>query len=288
MKHRGRFVFDILHLFLAATLVAACEQIVDPALPTDAIAFTPPPLYTRWWAMTESCSGKNGSLSSVKWDVVPNTSDFLLNGETVSGYWTEGSNSIVVAAGVRLDGAVVRHEMLHALTRTSGHSRADFLERCGGVVSCTSQCVTDAGTVPTIDPALPVVSPDSLDVTVELAPAQPSLAVDSGAFTMIISVHNPANHSIVAALPQLTGGTSAVYSFDIKSTFAPGGRFQGVRSIADPSVIVFAAGETKHQYFDFIIGNITSGRTITPGLYDFSGAYGSHKVTLPMVTIPSP
>ena len=214
--------------------------------------------------------------------------DFQLNGETVSGYWTEGSNSIVVAAGVRLDGAVVRHEMLHALTRTSGHSRADFLERCGGVVSCTSQCVTDAGTVPTIDPALPVVSPDSLDVTVELAPALPSLAVDSGAFTMIISVHNPANHSIVAALPQLTGGVSTAYTFDIKNPFGLGSRLQGARSIVDPSVTVFSAGETKHQYFDFTIGKITSGSTITPGLYDFSGAYGSHKITLPSVTIASP
>ena len=288
VKHSHRIFFDIAHLLTAATLLAACERIVDPALPADAVPFTPPSVYTRWWAMTESCSSRSGSLSSVKWLVVPNTSDFQLNGETVSGYWTQGSNSIVIAAGVRLDGDVVRHEMLHALARTSGHSRADFLDRCGGVVSCTSQCVADAGTVPTIDPGLPVVSPDSLDVTVELVPTLPSLAIDSGAFTMILSVHNPANHSIVASLPQLTGGISTAFTFDIRSPIGFGNRLQGVRNFVDPSVTVFGAGETKHQYFDFTIGRITSGRTIVPGTYDFLGAYGSHQAALRSITIASP
>jgi hypothetical protein len=270
---------------MAVTLFAACERIVDPALPGDALAFTPPSVYTRWWTMTESCSGKQGSLQAITWDVVPNVSDFQLNGETVSAYWTEGSNSIVIAAGVQRDGEVVRHEMLHALTRTSGHSRTYFLDRCGGIVSCTSQCVKDGGAIPTIDPALPVVSPDSLSVTVELDPALPSLAIDSGAFTMIVSVHNPANHSIVAALPQLTGGVSTAYSFAIRNPSGVGSVLTGVRSFVDPSVLVFGAGETKHQYFDFTIGAITSGRQLAPGLYDMSGAYGSHKVTLPSVTI---
>jgi hypothetical protein len=272
---------------MGAALLAGCERIVDPALPTDAVAFTPPPVYTRWWAMTEACSGLSGSLASVKWDVVENTSDFQLNGETVSGYWTAGSNTIVIAAGVRLDGSVVRHEMLHALVRVSGHPRAYFLEHCGGVVSCTNQCVADGGTVPKIDHSLPVVSPDSLDVTVELVPASPSPAIDSGAFTMIVSVHNGANHGIIANLPQLTGGVSTAYTYAIKSPGLPGNILVGFRSIVDPSVVVFGAGETKHQYFDFNIGHFTSGRTLTPGLYDIFGSYGSHSVTLSSVMIPS-
>jgi len=205
VKPRRRIFFDIAHLVAAAALLAGCERIVDPALPSDAVPFVPPPVYARWWSETESCSGLSGSFASVKWDVVPSVAAFQLNGETVSGYWTEGSNSIVLAAGSRLDGQVVRHEMLHALNRVSGHPRADFLERCGGIVSCTTQCIADGGSVPVINPALPVISPDSLDVKVELVPVAPGLAIDSGAFTMIISVHNPANHSIAASLPQLTG-----------------------------------------------------------------------------------
>lgn len=273
---------------MGATLLAACERIVDPALPVDAVAFTPPPVYARWWAMTEACSGRTGSLSNITWDVVPGISDFQLAGRTVSGYWTQGSNSIVIAGAVRLDGAVVRHEMLHALTRTSGHSRADFLDRCGGVVSCTSECVADGGPAPLIDATLPVVSPDSLDVTVDLAPAVPSLTIDSGAFTFIVSVHNQRNYPIVAALPQITGGISTAYSFDIRTPFGVGNRLVGVRNFVDPSVTLFAAGETKHQYFDFTIGKIMSGRTIVPGTFNFTGAYGTNKATLPSVTIASP
>jgi hypothetical protein len=287
VKHTRRIFFDITQLAMAATLLAACERLVDPALPSDAVAFNPPPVYTRWWAMTEACAGHSGSLASVKWDVVPNTSDFQLNGETVSGYWTEGSNSIVLAAGVRLDGSVVRHEMLHALTRTSGHPRVDFLEHCGGVVSCTSQCVSDGGPIPAVDPSLPLISPDSLSVTVELVPALPSLLIDSGAFTVIVSVRNPANRSILAALPQLTGGVSTVFTVAIRNPFGIGNTLVDVRSLVDPSVTVFSAGETKHQYFDFTIGTLTSGRTITPGIYDIVGSYGSNSVKLPSVTIAS-
>jgi hypothetical protein len=200
VKHR---LVDIVHLLMAASLLAACERIVDPALPSDAVTFNPPPEYTRWWAMTESCSGRSGSLASVKWDFVPGTDLLKLNGATVTSYWTAASNSIVLAEGVRLDGSIVRHEMLHALTRASGHPRADFLERCGGVVNCSTQCIADGGAVPKIDFTDPVVTADSLEVGITLVPSVPSLAIDSGSFTMILSVHNPANHAVVAAVPEV-------------------------------------------------------------------------------------
>ncbi|MGH9420040.1 MAG: hypothetical protein ACRD3J_08710 [Thermoanaerobaculia bacterium] len=283
MKRR---LVDIVHLLLAATALAACEHIVDPALPSDAVAFAPPPVYTRWWAETEACSGQTGSLTGITWDVVPNTSDFQLNGETVSGYWTEASNSIVLAAAVRLDGQVVRHEMLHALTRSPGHPRVDFLEHCGGIVSCTSQCLT-GGPYPTVDNSLPVVSPDSLVVNISLVPDAPSPAIDSGAFTVVVSVHNPFNRSIIAALPQVTGGGSTVYSLEIKIPSGPGKVATVTRSILDPSVFVFTAGETKYQYFDFFISNAIGGGVLSPGVYDFIGSYGSHSTTLPQVSIQS-
>jgi len=76
-----------------------------------------------------------------------------------------------------------------------------------------------------------------------------------------------------------------VYAFTIRNPFGPGKVLTGARNIIDPSVLVFGAGETKHQYFDFFVGALTGDQTLSPGLYDFSGAYGSHNVTLPTVTI---
>ena len=59
-----------------------------------------------------------------------------MSGREVGGYWTPGSNSIVLAGNGVLEGSFVRHEMLHALTRApKGHKREDFLDKCGGVVS---------------------------------------------------------------------------------------------------------------------------------------------------------
>jgi hypothetical protein len=268
---------------MAATLVAACEHIVDPALPTDAVPFTPPSVYTRWWAMTQSCSGRSGSLSSVKWNVVPNTADFQLNGETVTSYWTEASNSIVIASAKRLDGSIVRHEMLHALTRAPGHSRIDFLELCGGIVTCTSRCVADGGPIPAIDPALPHISPDSLDVNIQLVPAQPSMGIDSGAFTLVVSVHNHATNGVVVDF----GGGRFGYSYDIGSRFTGGNTLTGTAYLPDPSSIVFAPGETKYQYFDFTVGLITSGRSLGPGTYDITAGFGNHRPTLTPVSISS-
>src|SRR5687767_13898568 len=55
----------------AAVGLAACSSLVDPDLPVNARQFTPPPVYARWWAMTQACSGLSGDLASVSWYVVP-------------------------------------------------------------------------------------------------------------------------------------------------------------------------------------------------------------------------
>jgi len=260
-------------------------MIVDPAFPPTSVAFTPPPVYARWWDMTQSCSGITGSLAAVSWLVVPGTSDFQFKGQTVSGYWTAGSNSIVIADSVQLDGSVVRHEMLHALIKGSGHPRSDFLQKCAGVVSCTSQCVSDAGPPPKIDASIPTVSPDSLELSLQFVPDQPRASIDGGIFTLIVSVRNPASHPVTASLLTPSGVVLPPYSFEIKAAFIPGVKTQGQLNLTDASVSTFGPGETKHQYFDFVIGSVVKNRTVTVGVYRITGFYGSHQVTLNPVTI---
>jgi len=278
-----------IQLIAVAVFATACEHhIVDPALPSTAIAFVPPPVYAKWWATTESCSGVTGSLASVTWYVVPGVSEFQLKRETVSGYWTEASNTIVIADSSQFDGSVVRHEMLHALIRTSGHPRSAFLERCAGVVSCTSQCVADAGPAPKLSVTPPTVPADSLEIGLQLSPDPPSVGIDGGVFSLIVSVRNPTDHPVVASLTGSGGVVSAPFSYEIRAAFSPGVKIQGALNLSDPSITRFAAGETKRQYFDFVIGNVVKNRTVTNGVYRISGSYGGHSAFIAAVTIGPP
>lgn len=273
-------------LVMAAAFATACERIVDPAFPPTATQFVPPSVYDRWWTMTESCSRASAPLAKISWYVVPGVSDFQFKGQTVSGYWTGGSNSIVLADSSQLDGSVVRHEMLHALVRTSGHPRSEFLQKCAGMVSCTSQCVADAGAAPTIDASVPTVPSDSIEVSLQLVPDQPSMAIDGGVFSLVVSARNPASHPVSVLLVNFGSGPQS-FAFQIRA-FTPGLRIDGALNLSDPSVATFAAGETKRQYFDFVIGSVVKSRTVSPGIYRITGSYGSRSSVLVPVTIASP
>lgn len=269
-----------MQLITAVAFATACDRIVDPELPTAATVFVPPPVYQKWWAMVETCSGVTRPLEDVTWFLVPLVSVFPLNNEFVSGYWTQRSNRVVLAGALRLDGSVVRHEMLHALIQMSGHPRSYFLGKCAGVVSCTSKCVSDAGPFPSASFEAPLVVADSIDVSVALIPGTPTVAVDSGVFSMVITAHNRASHPVTVALT-----TVNPFSFEISLSFYPGSRIVGGLIRDDPSVTTFAADETKKQYFDFVIGNAFENRTVARGVYRITGSYGSHSAILSLVTI---
>ena len=70
----------------------------------------------------------------------------------------EQAGALTVLAGTdTIEGSVVRHEMLHALVRAKGHPRAQFLQRCGGIVACGPDCVHDAGPAAAPAAGTPVV-----------------------------------------------------------------------------------------------------------------------------------
>ncbi len=269
----------------AVVALVACRNLVDPELPSNAEEFTPPSVYSRWWAMTEACSGLSGDLSSVSWFVVPGVSTIVLEGQPVEGYWSLPGNRIVMAGAGKLSGGLVRHEMLHALRKARGHPRAKFLEDCSGVVACTEACIRDAGPPPPLDPAAIQVGPESLEVQVDVEPATPTRAVHDGFFTLIVSVRNPRTYPVVVLLPpQPIGGAPTSFSFDWigQSTVMSGHEFA-----LDPGVSVFVVGETKRQVFDFKIGNDLASRALPPGTYVLRGGYGGHLEThSPVVLLP--
>ena len=219
--------------------------------------------------MTESCSGFAGSLEAVSWYKTPETLSNPSDGQPISGYWSAGSNRIVLAGAASLDGAAVRHEMLHALLREKGHARGQYLGACAGVVSCQNQCIKDAGPAPTRNSIH--VPGASIEVSVEVAPANPRPSVDGGFFTVTVNARNPAAHPVfVTTTLGGPGQPSGTFFFHVHGP--PGGRAD-IEPVVDASQSNFAAGETKRHVFDFVIGGGPDPRTLPPGTYTVEGAY---------------
>jgi len=250
-----------------------CDRIVDPPLPGDAEQFEPPPVFSTWWAMTEACSGRTGSLDAVTWY---QTSEDLVDPHThdaVAGYWTSGSNRIVLRATVMLDGAIVRHEMLHSLLNGGGHPRDEFLGKCGGTVQCVGTCVNDAGVYPEAPETPVLVRADAFDITLDVEPATPSREIDGGFFSITVTARNTTAHWASAAPIAPDVGPNVTFGYNVSGANGGG---SGHETAFDPSQRIFAPGETKKHVFDFRIGDDAFGKQLPPGEYSLSAGFSDH------------
>jgi hypothetical protein len=223
--------------------------------------------------MVEGCSGQTGQLSGVRWFASPSGTQLTVHGAEVDAYWDSGSNTIVVNDAVKLTGSLIRHEMLHSITRSPAHLRSAFLERCGGVVVCIDSCITDAGPLTPPDASVPRVPPDSVEIFSSVHPPTPTSADTDGFFTLTVSARNPMNHPIVVLLPP-SGDAGPSLSFSYK-IIGDGGEIEYNVRAWDPEVTYFAAGETKREVFDMVVRPIDDMPfAILPGTYQILGAYG--------------
>jgi hypothetical protein len=271
-------------VLLFATALAACESMA-PRLPPGAQRFTPPSIYQQWWALTEQCSGRSGNFADVRWYRVPGAIDIPLgDGTMVNGLWKPDGNEIVLAGESELAGDLVRHEMLHALLRTPGHDRSEFVGRCGGTVACIGPCLTDGGPPPP-DPAAVAVAPSTLEIEVEVVPNAPGASVNDGMFMMIITARNPARTPVIVQLPPSgDAGPSVTYEYRVtQSSFSTE---SNVREDA-PEETRFAPLEEKRFIFDFHVGS-DNGYVVPPGTYRFGGAYGDAWAPNPPTVTISP
>lgn len=274
-RARGRSTSRWVVTIVGATWVlGACARLTDPPLPSSARALAVPSVYPRWWSMTEACSGLTGALDAVSWYVVPDELG-LQRDEGTRGYWSMASNRIVLVAQDTLDGGGVRHEMLHALIRTGGHPRAQFLERCAGTVDCEAACIADAGPAPATDPQAARVAPDSVAVTTEILLAPPTGSSGDGVVTIAIRVHNRAAHAVIVTLPP-AGSSGERLGFEYQVWSSSSGGVQSGVNVLDSSSWTFAAGETKQQLFDFASEGNFSAHELPPGQYTVRGAYGGN------------
>ena len=233
--------------------------------------------------MTESCSGLTGSLADVTWYQVPGSDFVESNGRDVGAYWAPASNSIVLAGNGVLEGGFVRHEMLHALIKArSGHPREQFLEKCGGIVSCISACIEDAGAFPTPDSTTALVSPDVLEVSTSLIPNLPLQSIDDGLFTLVVTAKNTGQIPVFVLLEQPWNRT---FTYNL---FGPQGSLGQSEILLDPGFRYFKPGESKRHYFDLRIGPSVMGtRAVPPGPYTVIASYDRKQVRLENVQIGS-
>jgi hypothetical protein len=267
-------------------LFSACT-VTAPQLPPGAERFEPPAIYAQWWALTEQCSGRSGNLADVTWYRVRAGNEIPLgDGSWVNGTWEAAGNRIVLAGDSQRFGNFVRHEMLHALLRTGGHPRTEFIARCGGTVACAKRCVTDGGAAPRPEPAALLVTPAALQIGVDVTPGAPSLMVNDGNFMMVITARNTVPNSVIVQLPP-SGDAGPSSSFSYRIVGISGTSGYDVRADV-PETTRFGPHEVKQFIFDFHIGPGDTRYDLRPGTYRFEGSYGSVWAPNPPTVIVAP
>ena len=108
-------------------LLAACS---GPLAPRNAVPFTPPSWYRALYEHDQACSGGKREWAELSWYWVPGTS-FSYDGSQDAGLTDGRAGRIYLSQDYLSNPLVIRHEMLHALLRsTPGHPHEFFYVRC--------------------------------------------------------------------------------------------------------------------------------------------------------------
>jgi hypothetical protein len=255
--------------FISVCGLVACSLITG-SLPAGTEPFVPPAVYTRWWVMTEACSGRSGDLGAVHWYRVPG-SQFVDDGRVAAGAWNQSGNRILLAQKSLEQGPLVRHEMLHALLQSGRHPRSQFLGACASLVVCQGICLKDAGPWEAPRQDFVVLPPESLDVA-SRADLLPRESDGQRWFTLEVTVRNSRASAVVVAAPG-DAVTPPTFGYDL---LGPSGGTSGNEIATDSSTLFFQPLEAKQWLFEFRVTSDPSDYHVTPGMYLVRGAYARH------------
>jgi hypothetical protein len=131
---------------LVVLVMLTCGSCLQPLPPrpliVTAVPIAPFPMWRRWWALTELCSGRTGNFDAVRWYYVPGWA-FMSpvtrydsvgsprrdSTEVVGVSVRDGRTSIYLAESQLMSRGTVMHEMLHALGEDR-HSMRVFVTQC--------------------------------------------------------------------------------------------------------------------------------------------------------------
>lgn len=264
----------------------ACRDVAAP-LPVSAVRFTPPPVYARWWAITEGCSGRTGDFAAYSWYVVPGHSVPDGRVRNVAAYADVVGRRMVFAASWRDDGGTVRHEMLHALlgpAYASGdlahqHPPAYFQGRCAGVVDCPEIGCGDAGPAPVTAPAnAPTLPLSAVDIRVDLLSNPVSRTGADNFVSLIVRVTNPSTGPVwvpLEATPDLRPPYVHWYGFRIvpagqRVPIADLTRTDSAGMVTSDSIrrVPFAARQTREWVIDMPASVYPAGDYLAVGFFN--------------------
>lgn len=250
---------------IVPVFLAACgAEPDDVPLPRGARAFAPPPVYVRWLAEVRRCSDAPTGAADVRWYEVDGDY-FEMNGRMVFTHYDPRANRVVIASAMRFDGSAIRHEMLHAVTRSSTHSRSLFLGTCAHLVTCPEDCLADAGPPPR-EPAGAIRVPlAEMPVTLDVTPAALSRWSADDFLIATIVVRNTRAVPVVVQTPTPWGGPDSrgfgyAASTDERSEWWD-------EPMRRSSVLRFAPGETKRWQIDLRAANFPDGALRVRGHY---------------------
>ena len=268
MGARARDRFAVLLIALAA-----CTMPTEPRFPDDATPLDPQPQFALWWRMTQACSGLRGDLSAVRWYVQPNVETLHIPGDDdgrYAGYWWAIGNRILLTERAVTDGWLVRHEMLHALIGLAGHPRGEFVDRCGGIVACSGECLRETGPDP--QPAVDAVEidPTELDVTVSVVPSPTfGLYENGGWFAYVVTATNPRPEAVWVRVQRPRPDARGAATFG----FVEGPAVWSYAWTAEPR-IGFAPRQTKRYTYDRA-ATVGSGYAYKAGTHEVRGFFNS-------------
>jgi hypothetical protein len=120
---------------MGVTVLLACSAPTEVALPVDAVPFTPPAWYRSVYASLEACSGLTGDFARVQWFRMRGTQVPEGDGGDYAAALTYPStHRIIIADFYAADTIVVKHELMHELSRTPAHPSRWFDGRCGDLM----------------------------------------------------------------------------------------------------------------------------------------------------------
>ena len=263
-----------MRFFVGATVIclggAACGLEVTSDFPPTAVQFAAPQMFRAWWQIVEGCSAKRRPFDAVSWYQV-RPGELTIRGATAAGAWFVDGNRIVLTDWALRAGALVRHEMLHALLETGGHPGEFFQGKCGDEVACGREC----GAQQRLPDAQPLAL-EQLETTVALFPAAPSIVGHEGRVTIVVSVRNPASGNGYVTLERLLEGQCSV-GFIVESADDPFWRKLACEYLpsADDARVYFRPGERRRVLFEVDLRRPTIG-SLRPGPITVSAILGDN------------
>ncbi len=247
----------LVRVLLVVTVSGACAALTSCEssggfAPPDGTPIVAPSHFRSLWRTVEACSGQMANFHAIDWYSAPGA---LAGGDgETAGWWWSAKDRIYINEDYLDDANVVRHEMLHAIVRGSSHS-TEFVDECGGLVTCVGECITEAGPLsplPTASAA--VIAADELEVDATIIVP---LSGEEGWTTVVVSARNPRTEPVWIDLSARPG---------IQFECLLDGFYCAAHQIGGDARVPIRAGATLREAFVF---------PVLPGVHEVRAAFNA-------------